>query len=98
MFLYPSARVETEIVTLAVDPLCRRRGIARRLTEQFVAWTVASGADAAHLEVASNNEAALALYRQAGFTKSGCRKNYYWHSDQKGRGRQIDAVCMTLSF
>ena len=68
---------EAEILTLAVDPACRRRGIAARLVDAFLTESKQRGAASAFLEVAESNSAARALYASAGFTESGRRRGYY---------------------
>lgn len=98
LLLFRSARVETEIITLAVDPAWRRRGIGAALTQAFAAWTMTSGAECAHLEVAAENGAAIALYRRLGFVETGRRRGYYREPGSTGRGGGKDAVCMTLTF
>lgn len=82
---------EAEVLTLAVAPERRRHGIARGLVAGFLAQAGTRGAQAAFLEVAADNAAALALYQAAGFAVAGRRKGYYRTAD----GRQIDAVVMT---
>ena len=66
---------EVELLTLAVDPEHRRQGVAQALMEDFEAK--ACGATDAFLEVAADNDAAIALYQQFGFTQAGYRKDYY---------------------
>lgn len=80
---------ESELLTLAVDPRHQRRGIARAL---LTAWldAVQAKADTAFLEVAADNLAALTLYEQQGFTRSGLRKAYY----RRQGGPSVDAVLM----
>lgn len=68
---------EAEILTLAVDPACRRKGIAARLVNAFLTESARRGAASAFLEVAEGNTAARALYASAGFTESGRRRGYY---------------------
>jgi ribosomal-protein-alanine N-acetyltransferase len=64
----------SEILTIAVLPEERRKGIARRLLSDLVA---ALGAGPVFLEVAVDNGPALALYRSIGFSVVGRRKDYY---------------------
>ena len=68
---------EAEVLTLAVAPEARRQGVARGLLA--AAMTAARERDARtmFLEVAVNNAAAQALYRQAGFVEAGRRSRYY---------------------
>lgn len=68
---------DAEILTLAVDPARRRRGIGRVLTQHTAARAMAAGAERLLLEVAVDNPAGLALYRRQGFHPMGVRKNYY---------------------
>jgi [ribosomal protein S18]-alanine N-acetyltransferase len=68
---------EAELLTLAVDPAHRRRGAGQALVEAAALGAAAAGARALFLEVAGDNEAALALYRMAGFARAGARPAYY---------------------
>jgi ribosomal-protein-alanine N-acetyltransferase len=81
---------ECEILTLAVLPETRRRGIAARLLERALCEARRQGATACFLEVAADNAPALALYRRAGFAECGRRKAYY--------GGTTDALLMRLSL
>lgn len=77
---------EAELLTLAVDPAARRAGRGRALVLEFLSQSAERGAAQAFLEVASDNAAALALYRATGWTEAGRRRAYY------GAGR--DALVM----
>jgi ribosomal-protein-alanine N-acetyltransferase len=68
---------EAEVLTLAVAPAVRRRGIAAALLRSAMARVRADGATAMFLEVATGNAAALALYRREGFVEVGRRRRYY---------------------
>ncbi|MGA2950702.1 MAG: ribosomal protein S18-alanine N-acetyltransferase [Caulobacteraceae bacterium] len=68
---------EAEVLTLAVAPDLRRRGMATALLQAAMAEASRAGAETMFLEVASNNAPALALYRGAGFTQAGLRRAYY---------------------
>lgn len=68
---------EAELHEIAVDPALRRAGAGRALLDAFAAAAAARGASVVHLEVAADNEAALALYRSAGFDEVGRRPRYY---------------------
>ncbi|MFQ5459635.1 MAG: GNAT family N-acetyltransferase [Anaerolineae bacterium] len=59
------------IANVATDPVYRRRGIGRRLMEAAVNRSLMSGARRVGLQVRTDNEAALALYRKMGFRRSG---------------------------
>ncbi|MDQ7260372.1 GNAT family N-acetyltransferase [Paracoccus sp. PS-1] len=68
---------EAELLTLAVAPEARRRGLASALLAEFAATSRMRGAHEAFLEVASDNAAATALYAGAGWEIAGNRRNYY---------------------
>ena len=68
---------EGYITNVAVDPACRRRGIARALlTHALDAWSDLSRVT---LEVRVSNAAAIALYEGLGFTRDGIRPKFYAH-------------------
>lgn len=68
---------EAEILSVAVSPLYRCRGIGRMLTEQMLAAAAALGAGTMYLEVRQSNRAARALYLSLGFEETGVRRQYY---------------------
>lgn len=78
---------EAEILTLAVAPAARGKGLGRDLLQAAIGKARALGADTMFLEVGADNPAALALYARLGFAKVGDRKAYY-------RGR--DALVLRL--
>jgi len=67
---------EAELLLLAVDPACRRRGIASALMRAVIAEAQAGGIADLHLEVRAGNEA-VNLYVAQGFAKVGERRGYY---------------------
>jgi ribosomal-protein-alanine N-acetyltransferase len=81
---------EAEVLTLAVEPAHRRRGVALALLRAGLAQAEAMGAEAAFLEVAADNRAALALYRAEGFEEAGHRGGYYRRPD----GEAVDALVL----
>jgi len=83
---------EAEVLTLAVDPACRRQGRALRLLALFQAEAIARKSETAFLEVSEDNAAAIALYSEAGFVTAGCRKGYFAH----GGSAPLDALVMVL--
>lgn len=85
---------EAEILTLAVRPAARRRGVGARLTGRGALEAARAGARRIFLEVAEDNSAALALYARAGFVPTGRRKGYYPSAD----GGRTDAVVMSLDL
>jgi ribosomal-protein-alanine N-acetyltransferase len=80
---------EAEVLTLAVEPAQRRQGVALALLEAALGLAAVS-AEAMFLEVAADNEGALALYRKAGFVAVGKRRGYY----ARAAGSSADAIVM----
>ena len=72
-----AAAGEAELLTLAVDPARRRRGIGAALLARFEARADALGAAEAVLEVAERNRAARALYAASAWREVGRRPGYY---------------------
>ncbi|WP_374392396.1 GNAT family N-acetyltransferase [Tabrizicola sp.] len=81
---------EAELLTLAVAPEARRRGLARMLVARFLYQAQLRGADRAFLEVAADNAAAIALYESAGFAPAGRRRGYY----RGPYGQRTDALVL----
>ena len=75
--LYRLAADEAEILSVAVDPAYRRRGIGKTLIETTLRQVYRAGAQSIHLEVEDSNHAAIGLYRGAEFRESGRRAGYY---------------------
>lgn len=65
------------LYSLALAPAYQGQGLARRLLQQAELDTRATGALYLRLEVASTNSAAIALYRQLGYTQFGLYHDYY---------------------
>jgi ribosomal-protein-alanine N-acetyltransferase len=65
---------EYEIHTIGVDPAYQGRGIGRWMLDELLGIAADS---VVHLEVRTDNDPAIALYRSVGFTKVGLRKRYY---------------------
>jgi ribosomal-protein-alanine N-acetyltransferase len=84
-----AAADEAEILTLAVAPHARGRGLGRALLQAAIAKARGLGAGVVFLEVGADNPHALALYAGLGFSKVGKRKAYY-----DGR----DALVLRLSL
>ncbi|HXS05885.1 MAG TPA: GNAT family N-acetyltransferase [Rhizomicrobium sp.] len=72
---------EAEILTLAVAPADRRKGLGRALVRLAHAHAATLGAIGLFLEVGVRNDAAQALYRGLGFQAVGRRKAYYADED-----------------
>lgn len=81
---------EAELLTLAVAPEARGRGLGRKLVSRFLYQARLRGADSAVLEVAEDNDPAQALYARARFAEAGRRRGYY-HTPE---GRPVDALVL----
>ncbi len=68
---------EAEILTIAVHPHARRRGLGRALLEAAAVEAAARGAATLFLEVSECNKPARYLYDAAGFSEVGRRPRYY---------------------
>lgn len=82
---------EAEILTLAVEPERRRRGIGLALIRAACHEAERHGAEAIFLEVALDNEAALKVYDRARFEKVAVRPHYY----PRPGGRKVDAQILS---
>ncbi len=78
---------ELHVMTLAVRPEHRRRGLARALMEAALATH--SDALRVYLEVRPSNKAARTLYDSMGFATVGLKRRYYGNED---------ALLMTLDL
>jgi ribosomal-protein-alanine N-acetyltransferase len=83
-----------EILTLGVVPGARRRGVARALLAAALPAACDLGAEEVFLEVAVDNEAAIALYAALGFRRAGLRRSYY----DRGAAGFADALVMRLDL
>lgn len=71
------AASEAEILSIAIAPNRRGRGLARPLLDMNLRRLAGLGARTVFLEVDEHNAAARALYRRAGFADVGRRPSYY---------------------
>jgi ribosomal-protein-alanine N-acetyltransferase len=78
---------DTDILTVAVDPDFRLRGIARHMVTSLIGWANSKKSPTIFLEVEKNNLAAQALYISEGFAVISMRPDYY--------GVGIDALVMS---
>lgn len=72
---------EAELVTIAVDPKWRRKGVGRALLRALFDDLLMTRARKLFLEVAADNPAALTLYAAHGFQKLSERQGYYARPD-----------------
>lgn len=92
--LWRRAADEAEILTLAVRPQARRRGLGGQLLDQALARARAHGVARLFLEVAHDNDAAIALYASRGFEQAGRRPAYY----ARPNGSRADALILALNL
>ncbi len=85
---------EAEILTLAVDPMKRRLGIAKKMLNEFEDRCLKKNINKIILEVAKNNNPALILYKNCNFKITGKRRDYYTSPE----GKKIDAIVMIKSI
>lgn len=74
---------EAELMTIAVAPKWRGKGVAAALLRAGFEDLLMSRARRLYLEVAADNGPALALYRRHGFAEIGRRDGYYARPDGK---------------
>lgn len=84
---------ESELLLLGVLPEHHRRGVGRRLLDDFLERARNEGVARVHLEVRDGNPA-VAMYHSAGFSPVGRRRNYYHAPD----GRRFDAITLACSI
>ena len=84
-----TAAGDAELLTVAVVPEARRRGVGASLVTSIGVAALVRGAASMHLEVAEDNAAARALYQKLGYEEAGRRHAYY-----AGEGGSIDAIVM----
>jgi [ribosomal protein S18]-alanine N-acetyltransferase len=77
MVLARVAADEADILTIAVLPDARRRGLGRALLLAAMEEAARRGAKLMFLEVGVANDAAGALYAACGFVQVGRRRGYY---------------------
>jgi ribosomal-protein-alanine N-acetyltransferase len=84
---------EAEILTFAVIPSFQKEGVGRCLLNEFLEFLASVSCERVFLEVAEDNEAAIALYASVGFTTVGTRLNYYKRADQA----PVSAIIMSYT-
>ncbi len=65
------------LYSLAVDPACRKQGIARALLDASFSWFRAQDIGLVRAEVKADNTAARTLYAAMGFSEAGRIVDYY---------------------
>jgi len=89
--LFRTVADESELLLIAVRPALHRRGIGRMLLDDFMQRVRNEGVTRVHLEVRDGNPA-IGMYRSAGFSPVGRRRDYY-HAPA---GKRFDAI--TLAY
>lgn len=85
---------EMEVLTLAVPPAARRRGVGLALMAAVLDIARDRQVQAAFLEVDMANAAAVGLYQRLGFQRAGLRRGYY----DRGASGKADALVMRLDL
>ncbi|HAF43697.1 MAG TPA: ribosomal-protein-alanine N-acetyltransferase [Gallionellaceae bacterium] len=68
---------EAELLDIAIAAGQQRHGWGRKLLEEMMALARRQNMQRMVLEVRASNAAAIALYRKAGFSDIGLRRDYY---------------------
>ena len=71
-----AAGVPADLLTIAVLPDFRGKGIAQSMLADLESWAKAKSATEVILEVDTKNESAIRLYEFAGYEKISTRANY----------------------
>lgn len=80
--------LDVEVIQITIDPDYRRGGIGMALLSAFINN---AKAEQCRLELRSDNDPALNLYRKLGFKEDGIRKAYYFDKNDK----KVDAILMS---
>jgi ribosomal-protein-alanine N-acetyltransferase len=81
---------EAEILSIAIAPGQRGRGLSRQLLLTHLGHLAGRGVRTVFLEVEENNQPARRLYERAGFMVAGRRERYY----REAGGEQLNALVM----
>ena len=87
------AGAEAHLLNLCVHPSCQRLGYGRRLLNAAILRAGELPVEQVFLEVRPSSDAAIGLYRSAGFQLIGTRPSYYQSED----GRE-DAVILAATI
>ena len=75
----------SDMMNLAVNPACRKNGVAAALVTALAENLRNAGNTALLLEVRDSNEPAICLYEKMGFSCVGVRPKYYFHPREDAR-------------
>lgn len=84
---------ESELLLIGVLPKHQRRGIGKLLLDDFVDRAREEGVSRVHLEVRDGNPA-ISMYKEAGFSPVGRRRNYY----HAANGSRYDAITLACEL
>lgn len=87
--LFRTVAGESELLLIAVLPGEQRRGVGTLLLDDFIERARDDRVARVHLEVRDGNPA-IGMYRTAGFSPVGRRRNYYHATD----GKRYDAITL----
>ncbi len=85
---------EAEILSLGVAPELQRRGLGRTLVDGLLRAARKAESKRLFLEVAADNAAALALYRELKFVETSRRNGYY----PRINGQAVDALVLQCAI
>jgi ribosomal-protein-alanine N-acetyltransferase len=91
--LYRTVADESELLLIAVQPDEQRHGVGTLLLDHFLDRARNERARRVHLEVRDGNPA-ISMYRAAGFSPVGRRRNYY-HAVS---GKRYDAITLACEL
>jgi ribosomal-protein-alanine N-acetyltransferase len=91
--LFRTVSGESELLLIAVLPGDQRCGVGTLLLDHFLDRAREDGVSRVHLEVRDGNPA-VEMYRTAGFSPVGRRRNYYHAST----GKRYDAVTLACEL
>lgn len=86
---------EAEVLTIAVAPRHRGKGLGRRLLDEAIRRLYHDRVRSLFLEVDETNGPATRLYRRLGFTVVGSRPNYYAAPGGKPSGALVMRADLT---
>jgi ribosomal-protein-alanine N-acetyltransferase len=89
-YLLEEGRRVGHIITIDVPAAHRRTGVGRLLMESLLDSCRETETPAVRLEVAIDNEAAIAFYQRLGFTQTGRMRGYYMG--------KLDALAMRMAL
>ncbi|MEE9374931.1 MAG: ribosomal protein S18-alanine N-acetyltransferase [Rhizobiaceae bacterium] len=89
---------EAEILSIAVDPKHRRKGLAAAMMREIILRLQGDRLKALLLEVDGTNVAAVMLYEKLGFKAIGSRPGYYKKTGEGDETQRATALVMRLEL